>query len=60
MAYRAIKGAWYYISIIICASDDLFRISVPVPVPVPAFHVFHLPVAMRRGCEMAEIPKLGT
>ena len=27
----------------ICASDDLFRISVPVPVPVPAFHVFHLP-----------------
>ena len=29
--------------IIICASDDLFRISVSVSVPVPAFHVFRLP-----------------
>ena len=44
MAYSAIKGAWCYTYYIICASDDLFRISVPVPVPVPAFHVFHLPI----------------
>ena len=38
MAYSAIKGAWCYTYYIICASDDFFRISVPVP--VPAFHVF--------------------
>ena len=58
MAYydSASKGASIdldlYGGIYICASDDLFRISVPVPVPVPvpAFRVFHLPIDLTVQC----------